>query len=393
VTGALDGLRVLDLTQVMAGPFCCQLLADLGASVTKVEPVGTGDASRHAMGPRAKGEDNASFLAVNRGKESIALDLKAEEGREIFYRLARRADVVVENFRPGVTERLGIDYPAMRALNPRLIYASISGFGQTGPYASRAGYDLIAQAMSGVMSVTGEAGGDPVKCGIPIADLGAGLFAAVGILAAHVSGTGQHIDCSLFDSALALSVWEATELWSTGQVPGRHGSAHRFNAPYQALRTRDGHITVGANNQRLWERLCRSIGRDDLLRDDRFTGNADRLRNRDDLAAELETALRGRTTDEWVTVLTDGGVPCGPIRNYAEVFDDPHTRAREMTVEMDHPAEGRIKGLGIPIKMSATPGRVRGAPPLLGQHTDEVLERAGYSRAQVAALRRAGVVG
>jgi crotonobetainyl-CoA:carnitine CoA-transferase CaiB-like acyl-CoA transferase len=397
MTRALEKLKVLDLTQVMAGPFCCQLLADLGAHVTKVEPVGKGDASRHAMGFRMKGEDNASFLAVNRGKESIAVDLKSAQGREILHRLARDADVVVENFRPGVTKRLGVDYETLRELNPRLIYASISGFGQTGPYASRAGYDLIAQAMSGVMSVTGEPDGDPVKCGIPIGDLGAGLFATVGILAAHVAreetGTGQHIDCSLFESALALSVWETTELWSTGRTPQRFGSAHRLNAPYQALRTSDGHITVGANNQRLWERLCRAIGRDDLLSDERFTDNTDRMRNREPLVAELESVLTVRTTDEWVTVLTDGGVPCGPIRDYKEVFDDPHTQAREMSIEMHHPVEGMIKGLGIPIKMSGTPGQVRSAAPLLGQHTDEVLARAGYSADEIAVLREKEVVG
>jgi crotonobetainyl-CoA:carnitine CoA-transferase CaiB-like acyl-CoA transferase len=394
---ALEGLRVLDLTQVMAGPFCCQLLADLGAHVTKVEPVGSGDATRHAMGVRMKGEDNASFLAVNRGKESIAVDLKTEPGRQIFCRLAAGADVVVENFRPGVTKRLGIDYETVRELNPRLIYASISGFGQTGPYASRTGYDLIAQAMAGVMSVTGEPGGEPVKCGIPISDLGAGLFATVGILAAYIareeSGSGQHVDCSLFESALALSVWEATEFWSTGRVPQPYGSAHRFSAPYQALRTSDGHITVGANNQRLWERLCRSIGREDLARDERFIANADRMRNREPLVAELEATLRGRTTADWVDVLTAAGVPCGPIRNYQEVFDDPHTRARKMTIEMDHPVEGRIMGLGVPIKMSGTPARVRGAAPLLGQHTDEVLARVGYSAEEIIALRDAKVVG
>jgi crotonobetainyl-CoA:carnitine CoA-transferase CaiB-like acyl-CoA transferase len=397
MTRALERLTVLDLTQVMAGPFSCQLLADLGAHVIKVEPVGKGDASRHAMGYRMKGEDNASFLAVNRGKESIAVDLKSERGREIVHRLARDADVVVENFRPGVTERLRVDYETLRALNPRIIYASISGFGQTGPYASRAGYDLIAQAMSGVMSVTGDPDGDPVKCGIPIGDLGAGLFAAVGVLAAYIAreetGVGQHIDCSLFESALALSVWESTELWATGRVPERCGSAHRLNAPYQAIRTRDGHITIGANNQRLWERLCRIIGREDLLADERFTDNVERLRNREPLIAELQSVFQKRTTDEWVAVLTEGGFPCGPIRTYDEVFEDPHTQAREMVVEMDHPVEGRIKGLGIPIKMSGTPGEVRSAAPLLGQHTDEILARAGYPEHEIEDLREKGVVG
>lgn len=397
MTLALDRLRVLDLTQVMAGPFCCQLLADLGARVTKVEPVGVGDASRRWMGSVGEGADSAAFLAVNRNKESVAVDLKSAEGREVLCRLARDADVLVENFRPGVTERLGVDYPRLREINPRLIYASISGFGQTGPYASRPGYDLIAQAMSGVMSVTGEPDGDPVKCGVPIADLGAALFAVVGILSAYVAregtGVGQHVDVSLFESALALSVWETVELWTTGRVPGRCGSAHRISAPYQALRTRDGYVTVGANNERLWERTCRTVGREDLLDDARFATGGDRLAHRAELAAELESALAARDTEEWVEALLAAGVPCGPIRDYAEVVEDPHTLAREMVVEMRHPVEGLVRGLGIPVKLSGTPGRVRRAAPLLGQDTDEVLARHGYDDAEIARLRETNTVG
>lgn len=397
MTLALEKMTVLDLTQVMAGPFCCQLLADHGARVTKVEPVGTGDASRHAMGFPMKGDDNASFLAVNRNKESVALNLKEDEGRQVFYRLVRDADVVVENFRPGVTARLGVDYETLREINPRIIYASISGFGQTGPYAEQAGYDLIAQAMSGVMSVTGEPDGNPVKCGIPIGDLGAGLFATTGILSAYIAreqtGAGQHIDVSLFEAALALSVWETTELWTTGRVPARYGSAHRLSAPYQSLRTADGHITVGANNERLWERFCTAIGRDELRSDPRFSTNADRMDNVSALVDELESTMTHKTTDEWAAALQQAGVPCGPIRNYAEVFEDPHTQAREMMVEMDHPSEGTVRGLGIPVKMSGTPGSVRHAAPLLGQHTEEVLSRHGYSEDEITKLRSEGVIG
>ncbi len=275
MTPPLTGLHVLDLTQVMAGPFCCQVLADLGADVVKVEPPGSGDQSRRSMGFRMKGEDTAAFLAVNRNKRSATLNLKDPRHRAAFHRLAGTADVLVENFRPGVTERLGIDYDTLAAINPRLIYASISGFGQTGPYAMRPGFDLIAQGVSGVMSVTGEPGGEPVKCGVPVSDLAAGLFCAVGILAANrardSTGRGQHVDTSLFEGALALSIWETAELWATGRVPEPLGSAHRLTAPYQALRTRDGHITVGGNNERLWARLCAAVGREDLLEDDRFT--------------------------------------------------------------------------------------------------------------------------
>ncbi len=397
MTLALDKLMVLDLTQVMAGPFCCQLLADFGAQVTKVEPIGVGDTTRHSMGFRMKNGTSAAFLAVNRNKDSIAIDLKHDDGREAFLRLVEGADVVVENFRPGVTTRLGVDYPTLREVNPGLIYASISGFGQTGPYASRPGYDLIAQAMSGVMSVTGEPGSEPVKCGVPIADLSAGLFCTVGILSAYIArqstGVGQHVDTSLFESALALSIWETAELWGAGRVPQPFGSAHRLNAPYQALRTRDGFVTVGGNNQRLWTRLCETVGLPDLVKDPRFATNPDRMAHREALVAELESALKDRDTDDWVEALLAAGVPAGPIRNYEQVCEDPHTQAREMVVDMSHPVEGVIHGLGIPIKLSETPGRIRRAAPLLGQHTDEVLERCGYTREQIVGLRERGAVG
>ncbi len=379
----LHRIRVLDLTQVMAGPFCCQLLGDMGADVIKVEPPGTGDSARHGMGFSMKGEDTAAFLAVNRNKRSIALDLKDERHLQAFHRLAGTADVLVENFRPGVCARLGIDYETLSEANPGLIYASISGFGQTGPSAMRAGYDLIAQGMSGVMSVTGEAGGEPVKCGIPISDLSSGLFCAFAILSAYVSrqetGRGQSIDTSLFEGALALSIWETAELWATGRVPQPLGSAHRLTAPYQALRTRDGYVTVGGNTQRLWARLCGVIGRDDLVEDERFATNDARMTNRAALEAELEAALEQRTTGAWLELLLEAGVPAGPIYDYRQVFEDPHTHAREMMVEMEHPVEGTIRGLGIPFKLSETPGRIRRAAPLLGEHTEEILSELGCS--------------
>ena len=383
MTGALDGLRVLELTHVMAGPFCGQVLADMGADVIKVEPPGTGDSSRRSMG-------TAAFLAVNRNKRSLALDLKDGAHRAAFLRLADGADVLLENNRPGVTERLGVDYATLSARNPRLVYASISGCGQTGPSAQRAGYDLIAQALSGVMSVTGEPGGDPIKCGIPIGDLSAGLFCAVGILSALAArertGRGQLVDTSLFEGALALSVWEAAELFSTGRVPQKLGSAHRLTAPYQALRTRDGHLTVAGNTQRQWERLCAVIGREELLSDPRFATNDDRMANRPELVAELEAALAADGTDAWVARLEEAGIAAGPIHDYAEVFADPHTAAREMAVEMQHPEEGTVRGLGIPVKLSDTPGSVRRAAPLLGEHTEEVLLEAGLTREEIGAL-------
>jgi crotonobetainyl-CoA:carnitine CoA-transferase CaiB-like acyl-CoA transferase len=379
---ALAGLRVLELTQAMAGPFCGQVLADMGADVVKVESP-EGDSTRGWM-------DSAAFRAINRNKRSLVFDLKRDAHREAFLRLADGADVVLENNRPGVMERLGVGYETLSKRHPRLIFASISGFGQTGPYAQRAGYDLIAQGLSGVMSVTGEPGADPVKCGVPVGDLSAGLFCAVGILSALAArertGRGQQIDTSLFEGALAFSVWETAELWATGEVPQKLGSAHRLTAPYQALRTRDGHLTVGANTQRLWERLCAAIGRDDLLADERFAVNADRMAHRAELQAELEQTLSARGTDEWVAALEEAGVPAGPIHDYAEVFADPHTQARGMEVAMEHPEEGTVRGLGIPVKLSETPGSVRRAAPLLGQHSAEVLREAGFTGAEIEAL-------
>jgi crotonobetainyl-CoA:carnitine CoA-transferase CaiB-like acyl-CoA transferase len=366
---ALAGLRILELTQVMAGPFCGQVLADMGADVVKVEPP-DGDSTRESLGTGA-------FLAVNRNKRSLVLDLKSPEHQAVLHRLVADADVLLENYRPGVAARLGADWETLSSINPRLIYASVSGFGQTGPYAQRPGYDLIAQGLSGVMSVTGEPDGDPVKCGIPIGDLSAGLFCAIGILSAVVArertGRGQHIDTSLFEGALALSIWETAELWGTGRVPQALGSGHRLLAPYQALRTADGHITVGGNSQRLWQRLCEAIGRPELVSDPRFARNDDRMANRPELVAELESALASRGTDEWVSTLIDAGVPCGPIHDYRQVFEDEHTQAREMEVRLP---DG-TRTLGIPVKMSATPGAIRRPAPQLGEHTEEVLREAG----------------
>ena len=390
----LSKLKVLDVSQVMAGPFCCMMLGDMGADVIKVEPPGTGDQTRRAMGFSLKGADSGGFIALNRNKRSVALNLKTEGGREAFYELVRGADVVVENYRPGVASKLKIDYETLRKINPRLVYASISGFGQTGPWAGRPGFDLIAQAMTGVMSVMGYPGAAPVKSSVPVADLGAALFAIYGILSAVIgrdqTGEGQYIDASLFESALGLSIWETAEYWGTGRVPVPIASANRMSAPYQAVRAADRHFVIGAANQKLWQGLCQVIERKELLEDARFLTNVDRLRNREPLIGEIEKSFAARPAQHWVDALLAVGVPAAPIYDYAEALVSEQAQAREMVMEIDHPVEGPMKSLGFPIKLSATPQQVRYPAPLLGQHTDEVLAEFGLRPEALADLRERG---
>jgi len=376
----------------MAGPYCAMLLSDMGARVVKVEPP-DGDSTRAMAG--AVGADSPAFGAVNRGKLGVVLDLSQPAGRDVFTRLARSADILIENFRPGVMTRLGLDYPALSAENPRLIYASISGFGQTGPESRKGGFDLVAQGMSGIMSVTGEPGGPPVKAGIPVTDLGAGLFALSGILAAlhwrTSSNRGQHIDTSLFEAGLALSVWEATEYFSGRGVPARLGSAHRMVAPYQAFRCADGYLNVGAANDRTFAKLASSLGHPEWITDPRFGSATKRVANRDDLSALIENVTSARTREAWLVQLEEAGVPCGPILDYAEAFAHPQAQAREMSVVVSHPITGEARTIGTPLKLSATPLDPHRRAPMLGEHTDEVLLAAGYSPDEVEQLRAAGV--
>ena len=386
---ALDGLHVLDITQVMAGPFCAMMLADLGADVIKVEPP-SGDSTRQM--PGATGTDSPSFNALNRGKRSIVLDLKSGAGRDALVRLARASDILIENYRPGVMDAFGLGYPALARENARLIYASISGYGQTGPDRTRGGFDLIAQGVSGIMSITGEAGGAPVKAGVPLTDLGAGLFALVGILAAleyrHRSGVGQHVDTSLVDAGVALSVWEATEYFAGLGVPQALGSAHRLIAPYQAIRCRDGYITLGAANERLFRRLCEVLGHADWAAMPEFADSAARLRNRQRLTDRIEEITTTESCAHWLELLDANDIPCGPINDYARVFTDPQVIARDMVVDTDHPTLGRLKTLGSPLKLSATPPQVGRAAPRLGEHTEEVLRSIGFSDSEISVLLR-----
>jgi formyl-CoA transferase len=387
---ALAGLRVIDVTQVMAGPFCAMLLADLGADVIKIEPP-RGDSTRQM--PGGIGGDTPAFNAVNRGKRSVVLDLKQAAGRDALIRLVRLADILIENSRPGVMASLGLDYTTLAALSPALIYASISGYGQTGPYRRKGGLDLIAQGVSGIMSVTGVAGGPPSKSGVPLTDLGAALFALVGILAAvqyrNRTGLGQHVDTSLLDAGVALSVWEATEYFAGSGIPTALGSAHRMVAPYQAVRCSDGYITIGASNDRTFRRLCGVLGHSEWADDPAFVTNPNRVANRAMLAERIETVTSKRPCAHWLAAFDANDVPCGPINNYSEVFSDAQVVDRELVVQVQHPTLGSIRALGSPIKMSATPADVRRSAPRLGEHTEEVLREAGFSLDEIRRLRGA----
>ncbi|UAK23281.1 CaiB/BaiF CoA transferase family protein [Sphingomonas nostoxanthinifaciens] len=372
----LAGLRVLDVSQVMAGPFACMLLGDMGADVIKVEPPVVGDSSRRSMGFRLKGDDSPGFLALNRNKRSIVLDLKDPADRDTFDALAKTADILVENGRPGVADRLGIGYERLRALNPRLIYASISGFGPGGPWAARPGYDLIAQAMSGIMSAVGLPGHEPVKNGTPVADLGSALFAVYGILSAVIgrekTGEGQLVTASLFEAALGLSIWETAEYWGTGQSPKPLGSANRMSAPYQAVAASDGWFVFAAANQKLWLALLQVMSLPELNDDPRFGDNSVRVANAAVLIDTLRPTFATRTVEQWVSGLLAAGVPAGPILDYAQSLASDHAAARQMVQDIPHPVEGSFKALGFPVKLSATPQQLRMPPPLLDQHGAEI---------------------
>lgn len=393
--GALDGVRVLDLTQIMAGPFCTRLLADMGAEVIKIErPQGGDDARRMGMTSRQGGESLA-FIAMNRNKFGVAVDLHQPEGREILRQFIETADVLVENFRPGTMARLGFSWADVSAYRPELVYCSISGFGQTGPISHQGGFDLVAQAMAGIISVTGVPE-QPAKAGVPLSDLNAGLLASHAILAALIhrwrSGQGQWIDTSLLEGALAYTIWESVEYWATGVAPIGLGTRHRNSAPYQTFVTRDGRVAVGAANQRNWERLVVALGQPDLLSDPRFADNRTRLHHVADLENMLAEAFRHRTTDEWVEILQEAGVPVGPVLNLAQVYKHPQVVARHMEIMTEHPTAGSLPAIGFPVKMSLTPPDYYRSAPLLGQHTFTLLQRLGYTQDECRRLEEQGVV-
>ena len=391
----LEGIVVLDLTQIMAGPVCTMLLADLGADVIKIEKPNGGDDTRK-MGPPFTGEWASGFLALNRNKRSLGLNLREEAGKKVFLRLLEQADVVVENFRPGVMDRLGLGYGELSRLKPSLIYCSISGFGTTGPYRNRGGFDLVAQGMSGLMSVTGFPDSPPAKVGVPITDISAGTQAALGILSAYIhvqkTGQGQIVDASLMEAGIFYTIWESALYFSEGEIPGPLGSAHRVSAPYQALRTADGYINIGAATQATWEQFCRAVGLEHLIEDERFRRPGSRKARERELAELLEVTLSRQTTAYWLELLEDAGVVAGPIYDMEQVYQDPQVRAREMVVDLDDPELGALRHIGVPVKLSETPGKIRHRAPALGEHSKEVLEAAGFVEEEIATLVQDGIV-
>jgi len=391
---ALEGIRVLDLTQIMAGPFCAMLLADLGAEVIKIENPRGGDDSRRMAPPYYNGE-SAAFMAMNRNKYGIAVDIRAPAGKQALWRFIESADVLVENFRPGTMARLGFGFEEVHARYPALVYCSISGFGQTGPYRERGGFDLVAQAMSGMLSITGSPQ-EPAKVGVPVSDLNAGLYASHAILAALLArvrtGEGQLVDTSLFEAALAYTIWESNEYWATGMPPRRLGTAHRLAAPYQVFATANGWMAIGAANQRNWELLARAMGRSDLLQHAAFATNADRMANLAQLVETLTATLQTRATEEWLQVFDEAGVPCGPVLTLDEVYQHPQVKARAMDIEAQHPIAGHTHAIGFPVKYSGTPGQMYRPAPVLGQHTFALLESLGYTPEQCRQLETDGIV-
>ncbi len=394
--GPLKGVTVVELAHIMAGPVCGRMLADMGADVIKVERVPGGDAARGFLPPDVDGEP-AAFMMLNRNKRGIAVDLKAPAGKEIVQRLLKTADVVIENYRKGTMERLGLGYDELSKSNPGLIYCEISGFGRTGPYADRGGFDLVAQGMSGLMSITGE-GPDrpPVKCGTPVTDITAGLLATMGVLAATIernkTGRGQRVDTSLFEAGITQTFWQSAIALATGVSPTPMGSAHPLNAPYEAFQTANGWLTLGAASQVVWQRLPDVLGLPELLTDSRFLQNEDRMAHRAELADALAPAFKKRSTNDWLERLDAAGVPAGPVLSVGEMLADPQTKAREMLVETEHQRLGPVPTIGFPVKFSETPAAIERGAPTLGQHTTEVLRELGYADSDIDKLVADSVV-
>jgi crotonobetainyl-CoA:carnitine CoA-transferase CaiB-like acyl-CoA transferase len=392
----LEGMRVIELAHIMAGPLCGMMLADMGADVIKVEKIEGGDDSRRMVPPQIEGE-SAAFLMMNRNKRGMALDLKSDDGKKILTELLRDADCVIENFRHDTMERLGLSYEALKAINPGLIYVEISGYGRTGPYRERAGFDLVAQGASGLMSITGPGQDDgPVKVGAPVTDITAGILAAMGAAAAYAgkqkTGLGTRVDTSLFEAGITHTYWQSAIALATGVSPQALGSAHPLNAPYQAFPTADGYINIGAANQRNWLRLLDVIGAPELNDDPRFSSNADRMANLPELVDVLNDYFRQHTSEDWLEKLDQAGVPAGPILSIGEMLTHPQALARDMVVETEHDRVGSVKGLGMAVKFHGTQPVSSRPPPTHGQHSHQVLAELGYSDTEIEALYTRGVI-
>ncbi len=392
---ALEGIKVLDLTRALAGPYCTMMLADMGAEVIKLEIPGKGDDSRSYGPPFVEGE-SAYFLSVNRNKKSLTLNMKSERSTEIIHRLIKQSDVLVENFRPGVMKRLGLGFQRVKEMNSQIIYCSISGFGQDGPYRMLPGYDQVAQGMGGIMSITGEPGGPPLKVGVAIADITAGMFAAYGILVALYNrekrGRGQMIDVSLLDSQVALLTYQAGAYFASGEIPLPVGSGHPLIVPYQAFKAKDVYFNIAAGNDKLWKILCKAIGLEKAIDDPKFATNAKRVENREEIVKVISDIIITKNGEEWLKILTDAGVPCGPIYTMDKIFTDPQVLHRQMLKKLDHPKAGKVKVTGVPIKLSDTPGEVETAPPILGQHTQEILTELGFNDQDIKKLHQEKVI-
>jgi len=390
---ALEGIKIIDLTAAVAGPYCCQLLADFGANVLKIEPPKKGDMLREVP-PFIKGE-SSYFLQNNRNKRSMTLDIKKEKGLEVLKKLIVDADVLVENYRPNVKKKLKIDYDTLVKINPRLVYCSISGFGQSGPYADRPGFDPIAQGMSGLCSVTGWKNTGPVRVGVAIGDSMAGIFGAYGILLALIergkSGKGQRVETSLLEGLIAILGLQAAKYFATEERPEAEGNDHPMLAPFGTFQTKDGYLNIAAGYQAMWERLAKAVGLEHLLNDERFLAAADRMKNKRELINLLEEKLKAKTNKEWEAILNEAEVPNGPILYIDEVFKDPHVLQQEMLLEMNHPSIGIIKMLGFPTKLSRTPATLRFPPPLMGQHTEDILRELGYGSDDIESMGKDGV--
>lgn len=386
---ALQGVKILDLTQFLAGPYCTMVLSDLGADVTKIEKFPEGDDSRR-MRPYVNNESVPSAMP-NRNKKSLGINLKSEQGKDIFKKLGKEADIIIENFRPGVMKKLGIDYETINSINPGIIYCSISGFGQTGPYSHKGGFDIIAQGVTGFMTMTGQPNDRPAKVGIAINDIAAGSAALYSILAAYIhklkTGEGQYLDTSLVEAGLAWTVWEQGAYFGSGEIPTATGTRHRRSTPYQAYKTKDGYVTVGGGSQKLWERFCNEVvDKPEWIEDTRYIDLVKRMENLDELERDIEKVLTQETTAHWVEKLDAAGVPAGPVYTYDQTLNDPHVLARDMVVETKHPIMGDIKTIGVPVKMSKTPMTIRTPAPWLGQHTTDILKGISLSDQEIEQL-------